>query len=87
MATAVQSTGPDARTVWPALEGMDERLRNARRTLTEVRHASEDAVADAALRVRRHPLAAVAGAAAAGALFGAAFGFAAGWFAKRACAE
>jgi ElaB/YqjD/DUF883 family membrane-anchored ribosome-binding protein len=58
---------------------VDEAVRGARRAATRARHALEDSTAGAALRVRRHPLEAVATAAAVGVLVGGAVGLLLGW--------
>jgi ElaB/YqjD/DUF883 family membrane-anchored ribosome-binding protein len=57
-------------------------MRAARRAATHARHAAEDFGAEAALEVRRHPLAAVGTAAAAGVFAGLLIGFGAGWMLK-----
>lgn len=59
----------------PARDAVDEALRQTRRALVDVRHATEDLTADAVLKVRRHPLASVGLAVCAGTLAGAAIGF------------
>jgi hypothetical protein len=88
MATAVRERFEEARQVWPALETVDERLRTARRALVDARHASEDALADATLRIRRRPLAAVGGAVAIGIAFGSVCGFVVGYaFTRRRAAQ
>lgn len=84
MATAVRERIEEARRNWQSTGSVEERLRTAKRALTDVRHASEDAVAEAALKIRRRPIAAVGGAAALGVVLGAVFGVAAGFFAARA---
>jgi ElaB/YqjD/DUF883 family membrane-anchored ribosome-binding protein len=63
----------------PALESIEESVRQVRRSFVVQRHAAEDLVAEGALQVRRHPLSAVAVAGAAGALVGCMLGFALGW--------
>ena len=67
---------------WPTREALEENLREVRRVATTARHAAEDAVAEAALNIRRHPLRAVAGAAVAAGVAGVLVGFGAGWFAR-----
>jgi len=62
----------------PALDTLEENVRDARRAIVHGRHAAEDVVAGAALEVRRHPLSALAVAAGAGALAGCLVGFALG---------
>lgn len=66
----------------PALDTLDETVRQGRRMVVRGQHAAEDAVAAAALLVRRRPLAAVVLAAGAGAFVGGAIGFAAGWLTR-----
>ena len=83
MTTAVQERIEQACQCWPGKDVVEERLRTARRTLADVRHASEDALAEAVVKVRRHPLAAVGGAAGIGLLAGSVFGFACAYFATR----
>jgi hypothetical protein len=56
---------------WPSREEVQDGLRQARHVITHARHTAEDAIEDASGVIRRHPLAAVAAAAAAGALLGA----------------
>ena len=63
----------------PALEAFEANVRQARRTFTARRHAAEDFGAEAALQVRRHPLSAVALAAAVGLVGGCLIGLAFGW--------
>jgi ElaB/YqjD/DUF883 family membrane-anchored ribosome-binding protein len=60
------------------MESVEENLRQARRAVNTARHAAEDAVAEAELNIRRHPLQVVGAAAVVGGLFG----FGAGWFAR-----
>lgn len=84
MTTAVRERIEDARRNWPdVVQGVEEHVRTAKRAIVDVRHAGEDAVAEAALTIRRRPLAAVGGAVAVGAVLGTLFGFAAGVFAAR----
>jgi len=54
-------------------------LRGARRKITTARYAAEDFTADAAVRVRRHPLSAVSIAMVTGAVVGSLVGFGTGW--------
>ena len=68
---------------WPTMEAVEENVRQARRVVNTARHAAEDAVTEAALKVRRHPLQAVGAAVVVGAVTGALIGFGAGWFARR----
>jgi ElaB/YqjD/DUF883 family membrane-anchored ribosome-binding protein len=67
---------------WPTIESVEENLRQTRRLAKTARHAAEDAVGEAALKVRRHPLQAVGAAVAVGIAVGGVFGFGAGWFAR-----
>lgn len=67
----------------PALETLEENVRQARRAIVQGRYAAEDFAAGTALQVRHHPLSAVALAAGAGALAGCMIGVALGWLAHR----
>jgi ElaB/YqjD/DUF883 family membrane-anchored ribosome-binding protein len=67
----------------PALDALDETMRQGRRAAVRGQHAAEDAAAAATLIVRRQPLRAVLLAAGAGALAGGVIGFGLGWFARR----
>ena len=62
----------------PTAEELEDNVRQARRAIVRSRYAAEDAVAAAALQVRRHPGTAIALAAGAGALAGCLIGFAFG---------
>lgn len=53
------------------------------RDMPDVRHNAEDATADAALRIRHHPLASAARATCAGTVTGARLGFGAGHVTRR----
>lgn len=66
----------------PTFESMRANLRDARRKVTAVRYAAEDFAADAALKVRRHPLRAVSVAMVTGAVVGSLVGFGTGWFGR-----
>lgn len=81
MATATQTQCKVALPPWATREGFEENLREARRAVTTVRHAAEDAAAETALEIRQHPLRAVAGAAGIGVVAGVLVGFGAGWVA------
>ena len=83
MTTAVQDRIEQARQLWAGKDLVEDRLRTARRALADVRHASENALTGAAVKVRRRPLAAVGGAAGVGLFVGAIFGFACGYLATR----
>lgn len=63
----------------PALETLEENVRDARRAIVHGRHAAEDFATGAVLQVRRRPLGALAVAAGVGALGGCMMGFAFGW--------
>ena len=67
---------------WPTFESMRENLRDARRKVAAARYATEDFAADAALKVRRHPLSAVSLAMATGAVVGSLAGFGTRWFGR-----
>jgi ElaB/YqjD/DUF883 family membrane-anchored ribosome-binding protein len=71
----------------PALESLEQNVREARRVMAHSRRAAEDFVDETTLRVRRHPLGSVALAVAAGALAGCVMGFALGWQAARRPAQ
>lgn len=62
----------------PALETLEENVREARRAIAHGRHAAEDFIASTALRVKWRPLIALALAAGAGALAGCLIGLALG---------
>lgn len=70
---------------WPTIESVEKNVRQAREAVNTARHAAEDAMGEAAQRVRRHPLRAVGGAAVVGVFAGALVGFGAGWFARKRC--
>jgi ElaB/YqjD/DUF883 family membrane-anchored ribosome-binding protein len=70
----------------PALETLEENVRQARRGMVHGRHAAEDTVAGAARAVRRHPFGSIAAAAGTGVLAGCMMGFAFGWWARRTSA-
>jgi ElaB/YqjD/DUF883 family membrane-anchored ribosome-binding protein len=59
----------------PALDKLDETMRQGRKAVVRGQHAAEDAAAGAALRIRRRPLGTVMIAAGVGALVGALVGF------------
>ena len=62
----------------PALETLEENVRDGRRAIVHGRYAAEDFLAATALRVRWRPLMALALAAGVGALGGCLIGFALG---------
>ena len=66
----------------PALDTLDETIRQGRRAMVRGQHAAEDAAAAATLVVRRRPLSAVMVAAGAGALACGLVGFGLGWFTR-----
>ena len=63
----------------PALESLEQNLRDARRAVAHGRRVAEDVVDEATLRIRRHPLSSTALAATAGMIAGCVMGFALGW--------
>lgn len=63
----------------PALESLEQNLRDARRAVARGRRVAEDVVDEATVRIRRHPLSATALAATAGMLAGCVIGFVLGW--------
>lgn len=63
------------RDVGPALDALEENVRQVRRALVQGRQAAEDMAAGAALLVRQHPLAAITSAMCAGLAAGALAGF------------
>jgi ElaB/YqjD/DUF883 family membrane-anchored ribosome-binding protein len=66
----------------PALDTLDETIRQGRRVITRRQHAAEDAADAAALKIRRRPLSAVMVAAGAGALAGGLIGCGLGWLTR-----
>ena len=62
----------------PALETLEENVRDGRRAIVHGRYAAEDFLAATALRVRWRPMTALAVAAGVGALGGCLIGFAFG---------
>ena len=66
----------------PALDTLDETMRQGRRVITRGQHAAEDAAEAAALKIRRRPLSAVMVAAGAGALAGGLIGLGLGWLTR-----
>jgi hypothetical protein len=68
---------------WPTLDTVGEVVRDARKTIADVRDASKNAVERLELTARRRPLAAVGVAAAAGFVAGGVVAFTLGWFAAR----
>ena len=63
----------------PALESLEQNVRDARRGMAQGRRVAEDFVDETRLRVRRHPLSSMAVAVSASALAGCVVGFALGW--------
>lgn len=82
MATALHTEWITGLGRWPTRAALEANLREARRVATTARNAAEDAAADAALAIRRHPLRVVAGAAAVTGIAGVLVGFGAGWCAR-----
>lgn len=82
MATATQTEKAAGRCDWPTMASIEENLREARRAVNAARHAAEDAVSEAELKIRRHPLTAVGAAAVAGAIAGGVVGLGAAWYGK-----
>ena len=80
MATVNYAEGRTVACRWPTREAVEENVRQARRAVNTARGAAEDAVDQAAVTIRRHPLPAVGAAAAVGAVAGAAIGFGVGWW-------
>ena len=60
-------------------------LRQARHAVNTARHATEDAMGEAAQNIRRHPFRAVGAAAVVGVVAGALVGFGVGRFARTRC--
>jgi ElaB/YqjD/DUF883 family membrane-anchored ribosome-binding protein len=80
MATMMESTTRTIREhAAPALEALEENVRDVRRAVVAGRHAVEDCAAETTLRVRRHPFMAVGLAVGIGSLVGCLVGFALGW--------
>jgi len=71
----------------PVLDEFDDRLRQGRRMMARSRHNAEDAVAAAALLVRRYPVATLAVTAGTAAVTGGFLGFAFGWGTARKTAS
>lgn len=67
----------------PALDTLDETMRQGRRVIVRGQHAVEDAADAAALGIRRRPLSAVMIAALTGALVGCMTGFGPGRLTRR----
>jgi ElaB/YqjD/DUF883 family membrane-anchored ribosome-binding protein len=68
---------------WPTRETVKEDLRAVRRAATIAQHATEDAVSEAVLNIRRHPLRTVGIATLVGTLAGVVVGFGVGWLVRR----
>jgi ElaB/YqjD/DUF883 family membrane-anchored ribosome-binding protein len=69
----------------PALESLEDNLRDVRRAVTKGRHAVEDFAMSTAEQVRRRPLMSVAAAGAVGAVAGCVAGLVIGWRARQRC--
>jgi len=79
MATVMESTTKTIREhAGPALEALEENVRDARRAVVAGRHAVEDCAAETTVQVRRHPFMAVGLAVGIGSLVGCLVGFALG---------
>jgi ElaB/YqjD/DUF883 family membrane-anchored ribosome-binding protein len=75
MATMMESTTKTIREhAGPALEAMEENVRDVRRAVVAGRHAAEDCAAETTVQVRRHPFMAVGLAVGVGSLVGYALG-------------
>ena len=76
MATVMESTTKTVRELAePALEALEENVRDIRHAVGAGRQATEDCNTEATLQVRRHPLMAVGLAIGIGTLFGCLVGF------------
>ncbi|MEO8482476.1 MAG: hypothetical protein ABI634_09725 [Acidobacteriota bacterium] len=76
MATIVESAREAVRERFePALDCVQEQMRDARRAAVRGQHAVEDFAAGTALQIRRRPLTSMALATAAGAIAGCVVGF------------
>lgn len=82
MATATQTVHATELCRWPTEAALEEQLREVRRVASKARHAAENAVAEAALTIRDHPLRVVAGAVLVAGAAGLLVGFGAGWVAR-----
>ena len=79
MATMTESATKAIReNAGPALEAIEENVRDVRRAVVAGRHAVEDCAAETTLQVRRHPFTAVGLAVGIGSLVGCLVGFAFG---------
>ena len=85
MPTAAQAARTAEPCRWPTIESVEENLRQARHAVNTARHATEDAMGEAAQNIRRHPLRAVGVAAVVGVVAGALAGFGVGRFARTRC--
>jgi ElaB/YqjD/DUF883 family membrane-anchored ribosome-binding protein len=63
----------------PALETLDDTIRQGKRAIVRGQHVAADAADAAALQIRKHPMSAVMTASIAGALAGCLIGFGLGW--------
>ena len=79
MATMMESTTKTIREhAGPAVEALEENVRDVRRAVVAGRHAVEDCAAETTLQVRRYPFMAVGLAVGIGSLVGCLVGFALG---------
>ena len=79
---AASAVGAVKERLTPALDKLDETMRQGRQVIVRGRHAAEDAAAGATLKIRRRPGSAVMVAAGVGALVGALVGFGLGSVAR-----
>ena len=85
MPTAAQAERMAEPCRWPTIESVEENLRQARHAVNTARHATEEAMGEAAQNIRRHPLRVVGAAAMVGVFAGALVGFGVGRFARTRC--
>lgn len=83
-AAAAEATEAIKEHFTPALDAIEENVREAKRAIVRGRHAAEDLMAATALEARRHPLRTIGLAAGVGALAGCLVGFACGSGSRRA---
>ena len=83
MRTNIETDRGAGTCVWPTRESVKDDLRAVRRAVTRASHATEGAVSEAVVNIRRHPLRTVGIATLVGTLTGVAVGFGVGWLARR----